>query len=214
MKWNELKYWQSGEWQVIQEHLKDVEDRNELYCPNPNSIFRSLVLVPFERVRVAILGQDPYPSLNYATGVAYSIPEHIEPFQYPPTLNNILKEYKNDLHYPEPTTGNLEEWCEEGVLLWNVIPTCKVGKPLSHDWDEWKPLTQEIVEKLDEKGCVFVFTGGKARSYTQYVQRSTCIECSHPSPRGCYSRNNPFMGSRIFSHVNSYLTEPIDWSLK
>ena len=209
--WSELKFFHTGEFQVIDERLNECPP----WCPGPHALFKSLDL-SFADTKVVLMGQDPYPNPRYATGLAYNIPDNIS--DWPPTLINIIREYKSDLHYPHPKTGSLEKWSKEGVLLWNCIPSCEIGKPLSHDWEEWKPLTEEIVRLLDARGgVVFVMTGAKSREYTKYISQSPIIETSHPSPRGSLAGNHPFLGSRIFSRTNALLTsigvKPIDWKL-
>lgn len=213
MNWDELDYWNTGEWQVVQEKLDDLDKAKIAYNPARESLFAALDALSFEKVTVAIIGQDPYPKSIHATGVAFSIPEGIK--DYPPTLKNIFQELQNDLTYPDPKSGNLNKWVKQGVLLWNVFPSCEEGKPGSHHWDEWLPLTQEIVTKLDKQSCVvFVLLGAEARKFSKYIENSDVIETSHPSPLGA---NKGFFGSRIFSTVNAKLAEAgmntVDWSL-
>ena len=206
--WN-LKYFETGEWQVVQERLDDLKVAGILYNPSHKLIFRALEVTPFESVRVVLMGQDPYPNHNLATGLAFSIPSGV--VEFPASLKNIFKEYQDDLHYPEPTSGDLSDWAKRGVLLWNAFPTCLVGKAGSHHWIEWEFLTKEIVEKLDVRGdCVFALLGSYARGYTKYINNSPIVETSHPSPLGA---NKGFLGSRLFSTINSNLKEPIDWRL-
>lgn len=215
--WPHLKYWNTGEWQVVEERLRDLEKQRIPYNPGRACLFAALDEVPFDDVRVAIIGQDPYPQSKFATGVAFSIPADLK--EYPSSLVNIFTEYSNDLHYPYPSTGSLVEWCGRGVLLWNAIPSCLMGKPGSQRWSEWEFLTKEIVEKLNEKGIVFIFLGAIAREFKKYTDdRSKVIEASHPSPLGVLSKRTPFFGSRIFTTANVALVEqglePIDWRLK
>lgn len=218
--WPELKFWSSGEWQVAEEKLNDLRRKHTVVNPSINNLFRALDLVKLSEVRVAFLGQDPYPSHDLATGLAFSIPDIIKSF--PPTLNCIFDEYESDLHLPRPKSGSLEGWAKQGVLLWNVIPTCTAGHSLSHDWAEWFFLTTEIIEKLKEKGVVFVFLGTRARAYASLVKEaSNCItiETSHPSPRASLRSRTTyaFRGSRLFSRINDALNtlglETIDWRL-
>ena len=214
MTWDELDYWKSGEWQVVQEKLDGLDKQGRLYLPQRQHIFRALDATPMASVRVAIIGQDPYPSLRHATGIAFSIPKGES--DYPPTLRNIYSEYCSDLHYPYPSSGSLEKWVKQGVLLWNAIPTCNVGESASHHWDEWTFLTKEIVERLDQQDTpvVFILLGNYARNYSRYIRESDVIEASHPSPLGA---KWSFFGSRIFSTANGKLVEagvePINWRL-
>lgn len=221
--WDILPYWQSGEYQVITERLDDYDDQKKAhgnssyahgvqYNPVRGDLYRALAAVPVERVQVCIVGQDPYPQRMYCTGVAFSVPPGVD--RLPGSLINIFKELEDDLHYPAPKNGDLTQWCERGVLLWNVYPTCAVGKPGSHHWVEWELLTEEIVKLLDSRKIVFVFLGAKARTYDRFVQESKSICTSHPSPLGV---NHGFKGSRIFSKTNDLLCslgrEAINWRL-
>src|SRR5579872_3220343 len=129
MTWDELEYWQSEDWRVIQTRLDILETEGSLICPNRTQLFRALDLVDLEDVKVLIMGQDPYPNPKYATGVAFSIPNWCK--VYPLSLSIILQEYADDLHREIPSRGNLEPWCSEGVLLWNAVPSCTQGAPLS-----------------------------------------------------------------------------------
>lgn len=225
-KWSELKFWNSGEWQVIQEKLDTLDDKGEITCPLRQNLFAALDSVAFEDVRVMILGQDPYPNLSHATGIAFDVPSTVQ--KLPPTLLNIFREYKDDLHYPPPTSGSLTTWTQQGVLLWNCIPCCSMGRSLSQkEWTEWSFLTREIIEQLANRYIVFVFMGTYARSFIKYVpedKKSSCIEIAHPASelyRKFDSRRapkHPFFGSRLFSSINQKLNdqglEPIDWRLE
>lgn len=215
-----LNYWQTGEWQVVNERLKDMEKAHVRYNPRRVDLFRSLSALPLSSVRVAIIGQDPYPQSQYATGQAFSIPRDIETTSFPPTLNTILKEYCSDLHYPLPLCGDLSEWGRRGVLLWNAVPSCRAGESLSHDWDEYSFLTKEIITKLSDKGgVVFAFLGSVARRYVSDVDptKNAVVVTSHPSPRGQLHSKVPFTGSRLFSTINDKLADlgqtTIDWRL-
>lgn len=217
-----LDYWKSGEYQVAREKLD--ADQSSYFTINPprTRMFDALALCPEAKVRVAIIGQDPYPDSRFATGLAFSIPEEYGPEDFPPTLRCIFDEYQSDLGYSRPNNGNLSKWAENGVLLWNAIPSCRAGSSLSHDWAgrEWDYLTREIVRRLSARACVFAFLGSVARRFVQDVDTSSgavVIETSHPSPRGSLNSRNPFRGSRLFSTINDKLVsvgmEPIDWRL-
>jgi uracil-DNA glycosylase len=197
-----------------------MERDHEAYNPPRSSLFRALQLIKPEATRAVLLGQDPYPDARYATGVAFSIPQGIEEKDFPPTLNTLLKEYATDTGYSIPSHGNLEQWCTEGVLLWNVIPSTTTGKSLSHDWDEYSFLTREILTSLSAQGgIVFVFLGTVARRYLDCIDltKNSIITVSHPSPRGSQNSRTPFIGSGIFTAINDHLVnmgrEPIDWKL-
>lgn len=208
-----LKFWKSGEWQVIRERLNDLDRRRppdaQAYCPAASNLFRVLNELPPERVRVVIVGQDPYPNPKYATGVGFSIPADLGPDDYPPSLVNIFKEYQDDLGLPLPTSGDLSPWIDQGVLLWNAFPSVAVGKPGSHHWTEWEYLTKEILGKAKENGAVLVYLGRTAQAFAipGYERQ---LWTSHPSPLGA---KKGFLGSRIFSRINAMLDEPINWRL-
>jgi uracil-DNA glycosylase len=217
-EWEELPYWNSGEWQVVEERLADLDAAGIRYNPGRPDLFKALDQCPYAKTKVVLVGQDPYPSYTYATGLAFSIPKRCK--QFPPTLTNILKEYSTDLHLPTPAHGDLSTWSKQGVLLWNAVPTCLEGKSLSHNWEEWQTLTQQIITKASEKCCVIVFLGSLAKNFAKYVKPGSCevIELSHPSPLGSLSAKNPFIGSRMFTTINDKLNgmgiKPIDWEIK
>lgn len=213
--WN-LNFWDTGEWQVIDEHLRDLRKRRVIINPDRTKLFRPLETSSPDQIKVAIFGQDPYPDHDLATGYAFSIPSTIE--KYPSSLKILFDEYVSDLHYNLPATGDLTPWCNQGVLLWNVIPTCTEGHSLSHDWPEWEFLNREIVDVLASHNVVFCFLGAAARRYAKEVPPwLPVIETAHPSPRANISSKTPFKGSRIFTKVNDALIglkkEPIDWRL-
>ncbi len=218
--WYQMKFWESGEWQKIQEDLDVLDQKKVLYCPGYDRLFAALDAVSYNETKCAIIGQDPYPSIEHATGIAFDVPRSCS--TVPATLANIFTEYCADLHYPYPKTGSLLPWTTQGVLLWNAIPTCLVNRPGSHhSWTEWFWLTKEIVEVLDKKGIVLVFLGGIARSYAQYATSgcSRVLEYTHPSPRGQMKKGgHRFLGSRMFTTINDKLNElklgVIDWRLE
>jgi uracil-DNA glycosylase len=201
------------------ERLDDLEEANRSYTPAKRDLFRALSLCPYDAVRVLVLGQDPYPNQIHATGVAFEVQGGVRTF--PPTLQNIFKEYESDLRYPFPKSGDLSKWCEQGVLLWNAIPLHVQGEPVL-DWPELRLLTEEIVGTLSQRtpAPVMVFLGSIAREFTRNVVSPdvVCLEFSHPSPRGSINSRSPFLGSRLFSTINAKLVEKkqptIDWRLE
>jgi len=221
--WEDLDFWRSKEWEDVQERLDKLERDRIFFNPIREQLFDALALTPFDRTTVAIIGQDPYPNPQYATGLAFSTPKDCinrKEYPFPPTLMNIFRELRNDLHYEIPKSGCLEPWAEQGVLLWNAIPTCLQFLSLSHaHWEPWQSLSKEVVTRLNQKGVCFVLCGSIARELTAYVDEkySDLIEVSHPSPRGFCAGEHPFSGSRMFSRVNAFLSrdklEPIDWKL-
>ncbi len=231
--WDNLKWWDSGERQAVEERIEELIAKGHVINPVKHNIYRALELTPFEQCTVCILGQDPYPEPSYATGVAFSVPEGVK--KLPPTLVTLLAEYSKDLGLEFPTSGSLETWCHQGVLLWNAVPTCEAYGSLSHHgWSEWKLLTQEIVSSLSTKGIVYVSLGnvakgplttliditdtlGKRRNTKGHVSKgiiltdneqrldNSIISLSHPSPRASKASRNPFLNSRVFSKINDYL---------
>lgn len=218
-RWKDLKYWQTGEWQVIDERLKELKKKGRVVNPTRDKLFAALDLCPFDTCRLCILGQDPYPNSEMATGLAFSVPKEIK--KLPPSLQNILQVYQDDLHLPHPGHGDLTAWAEQGVLLWNAIPSCEEGHAASHkDWFEWDYLTQEIIEQLSAKGIVFGLFGGFARKFKKYIneESNAVIETAHPSPLAeMKASDNAFSKSRFFSTANAELIrlgkEPINWRL-
>jgi len=222
--WPHLPFWNSGECQVCMEKLDDLQKARVLYTPSRRDLFKALSAVKAEDVKVCIVGQDPYPNSSHATGFAFSVPDNVTTF--PPTLVNILKEYHEDLGYPEPKSGNLQKWIDQGVLLINAVPVCAMVK-LSDGTrvngaaiDEWSYLIKDIVEDLSPRVICFAFLGRVARENAKYVDTeiSEVIETSHPSPRGSLNSSSPFIGSRLFSTINDRLVQKlgqkaIDWRL-
>lgn len=216
--WDELDFWQSKEWQDAQEKLDGLDADHKLYNPSRIDLWAALDVCPLERTKVAILGQDPYPSHDHAMGLAFSVPKGIKAL--PQTALSILSEYSSDLGLEKPAHCDLRPWARQGVLLWNVSPTCEAFPYKSHgDWPEWFILTREIVRTLSERKIVFCFLGAKAREFIPFVDEKTnfIIETAHPSLRAALRSHKPFQGSRIFSRINMHLCEkglfPINWRL-
>jgi uracil-DNA glycosylase len=201
--WDTLDWWNTGEAQVLEERYE------ELQTPSPRRqvLFESFKQTPFASVRVAIIGQDPYPDPRFCTGVAFSIPPLSK--RFPSSLDNIFQVYQDDLHYPCPTSGDLTPWCKQGVFLWNAYPTLP-------RIEETTFLTKEVVERLSVRNIVFVLLGKLAQSLEQYIDSeiNEVICLSHPSP---LSAKISFLGSRMFSVINDKLVgmkhQPINWRL-
>jgi uracil-DNA glycosylase len=223
-QWDDLRYWSSGEWQVIEERIDDMIKAGENFCPFRQEMFNALDMCPFDKTKVMFMGQDPYPKREHACGLSFSVPPEVK--DLPPSLKILLKEYVDDLHYDLPPNGDLRSWTKEGVLLWNAIPSCYEGKSWSHNWPEWKVLTMEIIDALAEKGIVFVFVGARARDFSNMpsLRGSNCrtIEVNHPSPRALITlkqriSTKAFPGSRIFTKINDSLVDlgldAINWRL-
>jgi len=192
--------------------------------PPRDSVFRAFELTPPERVKVVIIGQDPYHGAGQANGLAFSVSPGVTP---PPSLANIFKELAADLGVSTPSSGDLTSWAEQGVLLLNTVLTVEQGRPNSHkDWG-WQQFTSAILRACGElpQPVVFVLWGGQARNVFRDSGVKTgptkrIVVSSHPSPLGAAkgSAGIPaFLGSRPFSTVNHLLemmgTEPISWAL-
>ena len=204
-------------WQIVLADvlplLDDIEARIAGSDINPvkEKIFAAFDVEP-SRVKVVIIGQDPYPQLNHATGLAFSIPVDVSP--WPPTLKNILKEYSDDLGYELPTHGDLTAWRDQGVLMLNPILTCKSGESLSHKGVGWELFTSVVIEKLAARNVLGILWGREAAKYQHLFNPGFTITSPHPSPLSSY---RGFFGSRPFSRTNEILIgagqSPIDWKL-
>ena len=181
--------------------------------PPPKRIFAALESVPFQDVRVVVLGQDPYHGSGQAHGLSFSVPDGVPK---PPSLQNIFKEIKNDLEMPIPENGNLQHWADQGVLLLNATLTVADGHAGSHQGKGWEEFTDEIVKKLNEyrTGLVFLLWGAYAQKKGAHIdrQKHLVLEAPHPSP---LSAHNGFFGCRHFSKTNAHLLSkgepPIHW---
>ena len=194
--------------------LEERKAGRTFYPPGP-LIFKALDATPFDRVKVVILGQDPYHGPGQADGLCFSVPDGVQP---PPSLLNIFKELHFDLGIPVPTHGNLEKWARQGVLLLNATLTVRAREAASHQNRGWERFTDAIIGQLNarKEGLVFVLWGRSAKDKGRIIerQRHLVLAAAHPSP---LSANSGFFGCRHFSAINRYLAErgqmPIDWTL-
>ncbi|MGD9531126.1 uracil-DNA glycosylase [Pseudonocardia sp.] len=184
------------------------------YLPAGANVLRAFTQ-PFDRVRVLIVGQDPYPTPGHAVGLSFSVAPDVRPI--PKSLVNIYKEYCEDLGHPMPSTGDLTPWAERGVLLLNRCLTVEPGKPASHRGKGWEAVTEQAIRALvdrDGEPLVAILWGRDARNLVPLLGDVPAIESAHPSPM---SAANGFFGSRPFSRANALLEElggePIDWKL-
>lgn len=180
----------------------DEENKTKIIFPNKNNIFRALKLTDYDKVKVVILGQDPYHGEGEANGLCFSVNPDIK---IPPSLKNIFKELKSDLGIERANT-DLSDWAEQGILLLNTVLTVEKDKAFSHRGKGWEIFTDKIIEKLNEKedGIVFVLWGNAARSKKTLLTNKIhkVVESAHPSPLS-YSRG--FKDSKPFSKVNNLL---------
>jgi uracil-DNA glycosylase len=168
-------------------------------------IYRAYHLTPPDKVKVVILGQDPYPTKGHANGLAFSVHPHVKPL--PASLRNIFREYQDDLGFNEPVTGDLTPWAERGVLLINVA--LELG-----NFKKWERFTYDKIRRLsDMPGYrVFILWGRKAQEYAGGIGEQHYVHTSpHPSP---LSARHGFFGSRPFTRANLFLREQrVDWKL-
>ena len=185
------------------------------YLPQGQNVLRAFSF-PFEKVRVLIVGQDPYPTPGHAVGLSFSVAPDVRPL--PRSLENIYKEYASDLGQPAPPNGDLTPWAQRGVMLLNRVLTVRAGTPASHRGKGWEAVTECAIRALAARPqpLVAVLWGRDAQTLKPMLTAENCafIESVHPSP---LSASRGFFGSRPFSRVNELLTtmdaEPIDWRL-
>lgn len=183
-----------------------------IYPPGP-LIFNAFNLTPFDKVKVVIIGQDPYHGPGQAEGLSFSVP-HGMPL--PPSLVNIYKEIESDIGVQLHKDGSLRGWAEQGVFLLNAVLTVRAGQPTSHSRIGWAEFTDAVIRTLSERreGLVFLLWGNFARSKRELIDtsRHTVLEAAHPSPLA----RGAFFGCRHFSKTNQLLAAqgktPIDWT--
>ena len=201
--------------QSLSQFLREQKLHKKIIYPPGNKIFNAFQLTKFEKLKVVILGQDPYHGIGQAHGLSFSVEQGIKP---PPSLNNIFKELESDLGLKRPDHGNLEKWAQQGVLLLNSILTVEKGSPGSHTKKGWEIFTDEVLNTITSlrKNTVFILWGQKAQDKCHFIDstENLVIKSSHPSP---YSAHGGFLGSKPFSRTNNYLKDhgydPIDWDL-
>jgi uracil-DNA glycosylase len=199
---------------ALTEFLREEKKKYIVYPPGPQ-IFSAFNHTPFNRVKVVIIGQDPYHGPGQAHGLCFSVPEGMPP---PPSLVNIFKEIESDLGIPIPKSSNLTKWAGQGVLLVNAILTVRANDPTSHQNKGWETFTNAVIRNLNEKrkNLVFLLWGNYAQAKESLIDNSRhyILKAAHPSP---LSANRGFFGCRHFSRTNQILSEQglneIDWSL-
>lgn len=181
--------------------------------PPARLIFNAFDSCPFDRVRVVIIGQDPYHEINQAHGLCFSVNNGVA---IPPSLENIYKELNRDLGKPIPASGNLQHWANQGVLLLNATLTVEAHRAGSHQNKGWEELTDAAIRALNERRehIVYMLWGSYAQRKGQYIdrRRNLVLTAPHPSPLSAY---RGFIGCGHFSEANNYLIqhgqEPIQW---
>ena len=196
--------------------LKDFlieEKRKYVIYPPGSLIFNAFNQTPFDKVKVVILGQDPYHGPGQAHGLCFSVPDGV---QSPPSLQNIFKEINSDTGTPIPQSGNLTRWAKQGVFLLNAILTVRAHSPKSHQGKGWEIFTDAVIRKIstEKSGVVFLLWGRDARNKASLIDRDKhlILEAPHPSP---YSADYGFFGCRHFSKANEFLQrkgkDPVIW---
>lgn len=181
--------------------------------PNPKDIFRAFDMCPFDKVKVVILGQDPYHGVKQANGLCFAVHENIS---LPPSLQNIFKEIKNDIGIEPEKNGDLSRWAKQGVLLLNSTLTVRAGDAGSHQGKGWEEFTDAAIKKLSDERehLVFILWGNYAKQKGKVIDRNKhlVLESAHPSPFSAY---NGFFGCKHFSKANEYLKKcgegEVDW---
>lgn len=199
----------------LKDFLLEEKKRGEIVFPSGTKIFSAFDHTPFDKVKVVILGQDPYHGPGQAHGLSFSVPPGIG---IPPSLLNMFKELKNDLGIPRPSTGNLEKWADQGVLLLNATLTVRANQPGSHQNQGWELFTDAVIREISASrtGVIFILWGKYAQAKEVLIDTTKhyILKSPHPSP---FSADRGFFGCKHFSKTNEILAsegqKEIDWSL-
>jgi len=214
--WKELlkEEFEADYFASLKEFLIQEKSKYRVYPPG-SLIFNAFDKTPVDKVKVVILGQDPYHGKGQAHGLCFSVQAGVKP---PPSLVNIFKELNSDLNIPVPNHGNLEKWAEQGVLLLNATLTVRAAQAGSHQNKGWETFTNAAIQKLatHKKGLIFILWGRFAQAKAELINSTDhyILKAAHPSPFSAY---NGFFGCKHFSKTNEILIAqnktPIDWSL-
>ena len=199
----------------LQDFLDEAYNQRTIFPPR-HQIFAAFDHTPFEKVKVVILGQDPYHGINQANGLAFSVQKEQK---IPPSLKNMYTELCDDLGCSIPKHGDLTYWANEGVLLLNTVLSVEAHQANSHAKKGWEIFTQNVIEYLNQNydSIVYILWGGQAQKKVKLIDQNKnfIITSPHPSPLSCY---RGFYGSKPYSKTNEYLIqnglEPIDWVIK
>ena len=191
-----------------------MEYQNHSCYPSEDFIFNAFEHCHYHQVKIVLLGQDPYHGAGQAHGLSFSVPDGIK---HPPSLVNVFKEVEHDLGIPYPTSGNLERWAKQGVLLLNASLSVREGEAGSHQKKGWETLTDAVIQKLSEnkEGLVFLLWGGFAKQKAKFIdpKKHLILTAGHPSPLS--ANRGYWFGNKHFSQCNRYLKTngktPIDW---
>lgn len=196
-------------------HIKTEKAQGKTIYPPGSLIFNAFEHTPINKVKIVILGQDPYHGPKQAMGLSFSVPKGIS---QPPSLVNIFKELYDDVGIPVPNHGDLTKWADQGVLLLNASLTVRASEPMSHSKIGWHVFTNGVISKISElkRNVVFLLWGKFAQEKKELIDttKHLILKAAHPSP---LSASNGFFGCRHFSKANTYLMknriDPIDWAL-
>ncbi len=199
----------------LNEFLSAEKSAGQVIFPDEQLYFHALDLTPLHRVRVVILGQDPYHGDGQAHGLSFSVPKGTD---IPPSLRNIYKELESDLGIKPPRHGHLEYWARQGVLLLNSVLSVRRSQAASHQGRGWEEFTDAVIHAVDalDHPVVFMLWGAHAQKKAAFVDRSKhlVLTAPHPSP---LSAHRGFLGCKHFSQANDFLRAhgmvPIDWQL-
>lgn len=216
-KWDYLlkEEFQEEYFQKLLNFIKE-EYKEKIIYPKQNEVFNAFRYTDFDKVKVVILGQDPYHGPNQAEGLSFSVKNEV---QKPPSLQNIFKELESDLGIPFPKANSLKPWAKQGVLLLNAVLTVEEHKPTSHKDKGWETFTDDVIKIINQKEdpVVFILWGAYARNKKQLITnpKHLIIESAHPSPFSAY---HGFFGSKPFSRTNEFLKrnhiKEIDWRIE
>lgn len=198
---------------AIKQFIVAEKAKGKKVFPPGSLIFNAFNLTPFDQVKVVILGQDPYHGAGQAHGLSFSVPQGVKP---PPSLVNIYKEIRNDIGMDIPTTGNLEPWAAQGVLLLNAVLTVNESDAASHKNAGWGNFTDAVIKTISaqKEHIVFLLWGAFAKQKEELIDstKHLVLKAAHPSP---FSADAGFFGCKHFSKANDYLTalgqRAIDW---
>lgn len=214
-EWDEIvkEEYEKNYFQKLMNFVEEEYNTKTIY-PEKENIYNALKLVPPDKVKVVILGQDPYINKGQAHGLSFSVQDGIT---IPPSLRNIYKELESDLAIAPASSGNLTKWAEQGVLLLNTTLTVRSGSSNSHKGKGWGLFTDSIIKYLGNKeNIVFILWGKNAQEKENFIDnnKNLVLKAAHPSP---LSASRGFFGCKHFSKTNEYLKEhniePINWQL-
>ncbi len=203
----------AGTLAALDDFLRTEVAEGRGYLPAREHVLRAFT-IPVDRVRVLVVGQDPYPTPGHPVGLSFAVAPQVRPL--PRSLVNIHRELVDDIGCPPPSNGDLSPWAEQGVMLLNRCLTVRPGEPDSHHGRGWERVTDRAIEVLAERGgpLVAILWGNRARTLAARLGPVPRVESAHPSP---LSASKGFFGSRPFSRTNALLVEqgatPIDWIL-